>query len=94
MQPSLAPLLKFEMFYRVGHITLRAVDAGLLQAFVEQTASGTDEWMAFQVFFIAGLFADKDHPRPCFALTKNQLSGVPVEVTSFAAFRLSAQGTQ
>ncbi|CUX50055.1 hypothetical protein AGR7C_Lc140187 [Agrobacterium deltaense Zutra 3/1] len=88
MQPSFPTLLEFKMFYGVGHITLRTIYLGFLEAFLEQTACRADERPALQVFFIAGLFANEDHARPAVAVTKNQLGGVPVEVTSFAAFRL------
>lgn len=82
------------MFYGIGHITLRTIYTGLLQTFIEQTTGRANERPAFQVFLIAGLFADKDHARSCVAVAKNQLGGVPVEVTSFATFRFRVQGAE
>ena len=82
------------MFYGVGHITLRTIHTRFFEAFVEQATGRTNERPSFQVFFIAGLFADEDYARPGVAVAENKLGGVPVEIASFTAFRFLAQSAK
>lgn len=91
MEPPFASLFKLEMLDGVGDITLRAIEVRFLQARIEQPAGGADKWMALQVFFIAGLFADKHDTRIVSALAKNQLGGILVKIATFAAFGLPVQ---
>lgn len=94
MQTSFPTLLEFEMFYGVGHITLRTIHTRFFEAFVERATGRTNERPSFQVFFIAGLFADEDYARPGVAVAENKLGGVPVEIASFTAFRFLAQSAK
>ena len=48
----------FEMFDGVGDVGFGAIDAGFFEGAIEHEPGGTDEWLAGQIFFVAGLFAD------------------------------------
>src|SRR3546814_18714748 len=63
MQPSLAPLFEFEMLDRIGDIDLRPVDSRLAERSVEDLTRRTNERLSCQIFPVAGLFTNKQHPR-------------------------------
>src|SRR3546814_7656558 len=63
MQPSLAPLFEFEMLDRIGDIDLRPVDYRLAERSVEDLTRRTNERLSCQIFPVAGLFTNKQHPR-------------------------------
>ena len=76
MQPPFAPLLELEMLDSVGHIDLLAVQACLSKRVIQQKPCRSDEWSAFAIFSIPGLFANEPHVCAWRPFTENRLRGV------------------
>lgn len=75
----------FEMLHGIRDVHFLAIDAGILEGFVEKLSSGADEWFAFEIFLTAGLLADENYFRlRTAAFAENRLSGVLPEITRFA----------
>src|SRR3546814_15267609 len=85
MQPSLAPLFEFEMLDGIGDIDLRPVDSRLAQRSVEDLTCRTNERLSCQIFPVAGLFSNKQHPRINSAFPEHCLRRIPIEMASCAA---------
>src|SRR3546814_11231416 len=85
MQPSLAPLFEFEMLDRIGDIDLRPVDSRLAERSVEDLTRRTNERLSCQIFPVAGLFTNKQHPRINSAFPEHCLGRILVEMASCAA---------
>jgi hypothetical protein len=83
---TLAARLPLEMFYGVGDVDLRAVDAGFDEGRIEQFACGANEWLAFEVFLIAGLLADQQDFGIGRAFAEDGLRAAFPEVAGFARF--------
>src|SRR3546814_17736278 len=84
MQPSLAPLFEFEMLDRIGDIDLRPVDSRLAERSVEDLTRRTNERLSCQIFPVAGLFTNKQHPRINSAFPEHCLGRILVEMASGA----------
>src|SRR6266542_1038093 len=80
----LAARLPLEMLDDVGDVGLRPVDAGLLQAGVEESSRGTHEGPPFDVFAVAGLLADQDHQGVPLSLSEDSLRASLPEGTGAA----------
>lgn len=91
MQPALAALFEFEVFDGIGEIAFRPVDAGFVQALVQDAPGGSDERAPGKVLAAAGLFADEHDTGIDRALAEDQLRGVLVEVAALAPLRLPPQ---
>ena len=89
-----AARLPFEMFDNIGDVSLFAIDAGVLQRLIEQTTGWSDEGFARQIFFVARLFADKQHDRPPSAFAENGLCSAFPKIATFAISRRQAQRRQ
>jgi hypothetical protein len=74
----------FEMFYGVGHVDFAAIYFQFFEGAVEQFAGGTDEGAAFDVFVVAGLFADEDDFGGLGSFTEDGLGGIFVEGAALA----------
>jgi hypothetical protein len=72
----------------IGDIAAPAVEASLFEAAIEQPAGGTDKGPAGQILLIARLLADKDDLGFQRAFAEDDLRGIPVEITTGAAFGL------
>ena len=86
--------LPLEMFDNIRDVRLFAIDAGVFQCFIEQTAGWSNERLARQIFFIAGLFADKHHYRPASAFAEDGLRSAFPKIATFAISSRSAQRRQ
>lgn len=84
---AFAAFLKFEMLDRVRYISSGAINAGLFESLVEDAAGGSHEWPPFQVFVVSWLLAIQNNTRGRGPLAEDRLSGMQVEVASFAALR-------
>lgn len=94
----LASRLPLEMLHGIRHIDAATVDAGLVQALVEQFAGWADERMAFLVFGISGLLADHHQidlgPAGCglrLYLAEDRLRRVAVEIAAMALLHRLAE---
>jgi hypothetical protein len=76
---------------RVGDVGEVAVDSGLLESAVEETAGRADEGVAGDVLLVAGLFADEDDARRGWTFTEDGLRAGGPEIAGFA---LGGCGTQ
>src|SRR6266498_3008750 len=81
---AFATRLPLEMFDNISDVSLRAVDAGFFQGVIEQATGGTNEWMASEIFFIAGLFADEHDHRAAAPFAEDGLRASFPEVAGFA----------
>jgi len=79
VKTSLAALRVLEVLDRVRHVDLAARDVREREGLVEQTACGTDERLACEIFVIARDFSDQHHARVDRALAEHGLRGVAVE---------------
>src|SRR5439155_19158157 len=70
---ALSARLPFEMFYRIRHIDLFAIDACGLKRFVENFSGWADEWMTLDFFLISRLFSDQHQPGLGSAVAINRL---------------------
>src|SRR4051794_22156366 len=70
---ALAALLEFEVLDHVGHVDLRARDAGFLERAVELAAGRADERPPFAVLTVAGHLADEHDPGRTRALAEDGL---------------------
>ena len=94
MNAALAARFPLEVLDGVGDISRVTIDAGLLQAAVEETAGGTNKRVAFDVFAVAGLLADQDEGGTGLAFTEDGLGGVLVKRTAAAVPRGVAQAPE
>ena len=78
MEPNLAPRLPFEMLNRVGQVNFGSIDAGRLQALIQQLTGRTDKGSPLLIFAITGLFADQKYRGANIAFTKHNLGRVLV----------------
>ena len=78
MYPSLAALLKLEVFHCIRDIDISTVDTGIVEGPLEKRAGGANEWTASHILFIAGLLADHNDARRWRTLAENRLSRVAV----------------
>jgi hypothetical protein len=83
---------EFEMFDRVGDVTLVAIDAGIIQRAVEHLARRPDKGMTGEVLLVTGLFADQHHLRMCRSFAEHGLRCVFPQVAGAAVRGLLAQG--
>src|SRR6266542_5682423 len=83
----LASRLPFEVLDDVGDVGLRPVDAGLLQAGIEESSRRTDERPPFDVFTVARLLADQDDQRVPRSLAEDGLRAPLPEGTGAATLR-------
>ena len=83
--------LPLEMFDDIRDVRLFAIDAGVFQRFIKQTTGWSNERLARQIFFIAGLFADKHHYRPASAFTEDGLRAAFPKIATFAISSSRAQ---
>src|SRR6266496_5423586 len=83
----LAARLPLEVLDDVGDVGLRPVDAGLLQAGVEESSRRTDERPPFDVFTVARLLPDQDHQRVPRSLAEDSLRAPLPEGTGAATPR-------
>lgn len=81
---ALAPRLPFEVFDHVGDVGLLAIDAGFFKRIVEQLTRRTNERFAGQIFFVAGLFADKHDVCTAGAFAENGLRSLFPKVAGLA----------
>src|SRR5690349_2465626 len=81
---AFATRLPFEMFDDVGDVGLFAIDAGISERIVEKLAGRTNERFAGQIFFVAGLLADKQYVRASRAFAENGLRSFFPEIAGFA----------
>src|SRR5687767_11797803 len=89
-----AARLPLEMFDDVRDVCLFAINACFFQRFIEQATGWSNERLARQIFFIAGLFADKHHYRPARAFTEDGLRSAFPKIATFAISRSRAQRRQ
>jgi hypothetical protein len=82
------------VLHRIRDVDIVAIDACFVEAIIEQEACGTDEWLAFDVFAVAGLFADQHEPGAWIARAEDGLRRVLVERTTAASSCCLAQGRQ
>ena len=95
MKPPFAARFPLEVFYRVGDVDGRSVDARFFRgAAIEQLPRGADKRLALQIFLIAGLFADKHDLRIPRALSEDGLRCVAIERAGGAAPRRFARFSQ
>jgi hypothetical protein len=92
MNAPLATRLPFEMLDGIRDVDGVAIDAGLDEAAVEEQTGGADEGLAFDIFAVAGLFADEDEAGVRSACAEDGLRCVLVEGTSAAIARSLTQG--
>ena len=85
MLAAFALRFPFEMLNGIRNVHLIARNAGFHQGFVEQSAGGSDEWMALQIFLIAGLLSDEDDLGVSGAFAKHGLCGALIKVTTRTA---------
>ncbi len=83
---QLAARLPLEVLDGIGDVGGCAIDAGCLHAGIEQMAGGSDKGCACLIFFVAGLFANKEYRGSLWACSKNGLRGVTVEVAAATLF--------
>ena len=88
MQPPFAARRELEVLDGIGDIAAPTVETGLFQAAIEQLAGGTDERPAGQILPIARLLAYKDDLGFHRTFAEDDLRGIPIEITTGAAFRL------
>jgi hypothetical protein len=88
MQPPLAARRELEVLDGIGDIAAPAVETGLVKTAIEQPAGGTDKGPAGQILLIARLLADQDDLGFAGAFAEDDLRGIPVEITTGAAFGL------
>lgn len=50
--------LPFKMLHGIGDVDLFAINACCDESLIQEATSGPDKWFAFQIFLIAGLFAN------------------------------------
>jgi hypothetical protein len=72
------------MFDYIGDVRLFALDAGVFQCFIEQTTGGSHEGLASQIFFVAWLFADKQHYRSASTFAEDGLCSAFPKIATFA----------
>ena len=84
MESAFSGGFPFEMFDGVGDVGFGAIDASFFKGFVEHPAGGADEGFAFEVFFVAGLFADENNARVFGAFAEDRLGAGFPEGTGFA----------
>ena len=77
VNPTLPSRLPLEVFNRVGHVSLLAIDSGLDECFIENGAGRPHEGSAFDVFLVAGLLADEHYFSVGRPLTKYRLRCMP-----------------
>ena len=92
MEAAFAGGFPFEMFHAVGDVGFGASDAGFFECFVEHAAGGADEWFAFEIFFVAGLFADENDAGMFGAFAEDGLGAGFPEGTGSALFGGGTQG--
>src|SRR3546814_18353292 len=73
------------MLDRIGDIDLRPVDSRLAERSVEDLTRRTNERLSCQIFPVAGLFTNKQHPRINSAFPDRCLGRLLVEMASCAA---------
>src|SRR5205823_5886189 len=83
-----------EVLDHVGHVDRSAVDAGLLERFVEQPARRADKGTPFQVLVIPRLLPDQHDLGALSAFAEHRLGRVLPEIAGAAAGRLLANGLQ
>jgi hypothetical protein len=66
----------------IGYVNRLAVDADFRENFVEQASGRAHERQTRSIFFVARLFADKNHPRGRRARAKDSLRRPPVELAA------------
>jgi hypothetical protein len=85
VDPALAARCPLEMLDRVGDVHASAVDAGSLEAIVEDSARRPDEWAALTVLAVAGLLADQHDRRVGGTVAEHRLRPVQDQVAGRAA---------
>lgn len=85
MKPALATGLPFEVLDYVRNIGGISRNTRFQKRIIQNAASRTHEGPAFQIFFVARLFADEHEGRPHESLSENRLGCVPVQITSATA---------
>src|SRR5207249_8836340 len=84
---TLSARLPFEVLDYVSDVSLRTIDAGFGQRIVKQTPGGADKRFARQIFFVAGLFADKDDFGATGSFAKYRLRAALPKIAGFAIGR-------
>ncbi len=80
-----AARLPFEVLHRVGDIDLATIDSRDIESLVENTTRWPNERPSFQVFFIARLFANKEHSGLAATFAENCLCAELIEIATGAS---------
>lgn len=81
---AFAARFPFEVFDNIGDVSLFAFDACFPQRAIKQAAGRTDKRFSGEVFFVAGLFADKHYASAAAPFTKNGLRSFLPEIAGLA----------
>ncbi len=85
MDAPLASRLPLEVLHDIRHVGETAIDASFFKRFVEELSCRSDKGLAFEIFVIAGLLADKHYAGFRFAFAKNGLRAFSPEIARLAA---------
>jgi hypothetical protein len=66
------------MLNRVGQVNFGPINAGRLQALIQQLTGRTDKWSPLLIFAITGLFADQKYCGTSIPFTEDNLGRVLV----------------
>src|SRR5262249_36050955 len=73
---SFAAELPLEVLYDIGNVDLPAINAGLFQRLIEQSAGRPYERPALEILFVTWLFADEYQPGVRSAFTEYSLGRI------------------
>ena len=86
MNAPFATRIPFEVLHRIGYVCFAAINSCFRQCLIQQHPGGTNKRLAFQVFLVARLLADKHHfGVPC-SFAEDGLCPARPEVACFTAF--------
>ena len=94
MEPTLAALCELEMFDRIGDITAIPINPSHDQGCIQNSARRPDKWASEDIFPVARLLADQNDICLFWPLAKDRLSGMLVEIASFAMLCLAVEFAQ
>jgi len=84
MNAPFATRFPFEVFDNIRDVGLRTIDASLGKRVVKKPAGWTNERFAREIFFVAGLLADKQDGGATTPFAEDCLSAAFPKVTGFA----------
>ena len=94
MNATFSARFPFEVLDHISDIRLRPIDAGFGQCIIKQTPGGADKRFARQIFFVAGLFTDKEDFGATGSFAKNCLCAALPKIAGFAIGRGVAKSRQ